>query len=270
MKRCLVTKTGGGPGGGAAEAVRGAQAQLHAGGCVGGIGIERAMGFDFPPPKQIVGLCSERDACAHPRPPSPPPPQINPLKPTPQSTNQPTNSKPTPTNNNQQKQKADVRVVLRAEDDAVRCLKRVVHRIIEELDLRPPKAKMWEEKRTKMKNLCVFCTACFLCVCGGGGGLSSGPTYFSLQQHIRSFTTSIQLTTTPPKNIHILQVGADEVQGPADGHQRGAGGRGRGEPGNLRHRRAAGGACAFVFLRLRAVGWLIVEWMVWSGVQIWM
>lgn len=44
-------------------------------------------------------------------------------------------------------------MVLRAEDDAVRCLKRVVHRIIEELDLRPPKAKMWEEKRNKMKNL---------------------------------------------------------------------------------------------------------------------
>lgn len=48
---------------------------------------------------------------------------------------------------------ADVRVVLRGEDDAVKCLKRVAHRIIEELDLRPPKAKMWEEKRNKMKNL---------------------------------------------------------------------------------------------------------------------
>lgn len=63
---------------------------------------------------------------------------------------------------------ADVRVVLRAEDDAVRCLKRVVHRIIEELDLRPPKAKMWEEKRNKMKNLYV--RACvFRGVCGTGG-----------------------------------------------------------------------------------------------------
>jgi len=48
---------------------------------------------------------------------------------------------------------ADVRVVLRAEDDSIRCLKRLTHRIIEELDLRPPKAKMWEEKRNKMKNL---------------------------------------------------------------------------------------------------------------------
>ncbi|GAB5033430.1 shikimate kinase [Nannochloropsis oceanica] len=48
---------------------------------------------------------------------------------------------------------ADVRVVLRAEDDGIKCLKRVTHRIIEELDLRPPKAKMWEEKRNKMKNL---------------------------------------------------------------------------------------------------------------------
>lgn len=48
---------------------------------------------------------------------------------------------------------ADVRVVLRPEDNAIRCLKRVTHRIIEELDLRPPKAKMWEEKRNKMKNL---------------------------------------------------------------------------------------------------------------------
>ena len=48
---------------------------------------------------------------------------------------------------------ADVRVVLRAEDDSIKCLKRLTHRIIEELDLRPPKAKMWEEKRNKMKNL---------------------------------------------------------------------------------------------------------------------
>ena len=39
---------------------------------------------------------------------------------------------------------ADVRVVLRGEDDAIKCLKRITHRIIEELDLRPPKAKMWE------------------------------------------------------------------------------------------------------------------------------
>ena len=46
-----------------------------------------------------------------------------------------------------------MRVVLRPDDDAVKCLKRVVHRVIEELDLRPPKAKMWEEKRNKMKNL---------------------------------------------------------------------------------------------------------------------
>ena len=46
-------------------------------------------------------------------------------------------------------------MVLNDKDDPVRALKRVAHRIIEELDLKPPKAKMWEEKREKMKNLYV-------------------------------------------------------------------------------------------------------------------
>jgi shikimate kinase len=48
---------------------------------------------------------------------------------------------------------ADVRVQVREQDTPVRVLRRVSHRIIEELDLRPPKARAWEEKRHKMKQM---------------------------------------------------------------------------------------------------------------------
>lgn len=48
---------------------------------------------------------------------------------------------------------ADVKVALSADDSPIRVLRRVTHRIIEELDMRPPKAKAWEEKREKMRQM---------------------------------------------------------------------------------------------------------------------
>lgn len=46
-----------------------------------------------------------------------------------------------------------MKVALSADDSPIRVLRRVTHRIIEELDMRPPKAKAWEEKREKMRQM---------------------------------------------------------------------------------------------------------------------
>jgi hypothetical protein len=51
-------------------------------------------------------------------------------------------------------------VQVREQDTPVRVLRRVSHRIIEELDLRPPKARAWEEKRHKMKQMSVALPCC--------------------------------------------------------------------------------------------------------------
>lgn len=48
---------------------------------------------------------------------------------------------------------ADVRVQVSGSEDPVSVLGSVVSRIHEELDLRPPKAKAWEDKRERMKRM---------------------------------------------------------------------------------------------------------------------
>jgi hypothetical protein len=64
---------------------------------------------------------------------------------------------------------SDVRVAVRADDPPVRVLRRVTHRIIEELDLRPPKAKAWEDKRQRMRQMWVRPARLCRCVSGQGG-----------------------------------------------------------------------------------------------------